>query len=179
MKLINQAEKYQEWFNMFEYSYQVLTNILQSFFETAICRGDNGFVRLLIKVNANVNGKTFEGLTPAILAAKKNQTDVLKVLIENGSDINAQGDYIFSTALHEAAYEGRLRAVMVLIENGANINQQDEVDYTPLIVATENDKPEVTAYLLDNGANINSQNIYGTSLAFVINVLDNLIACYK
>ena len=108
---------------MFEYSYQVLNNILQLFFETAICRGDNGFVRLLIKVSANVNGKTFEGLTPAILAAKKNQTDVLKVLIENGSDINAQGDYISTTALHEAAYEGHLQAVMVLIENGANIDQ--------------------------------------------------------
>ena len=100
----------------------------------------DGFVQLLIKVNANVNGKTFEGLTPAILAAKKNQTDVLKVLIENGSDINAQGDYISTTALHEAAYEGHLQAVMVLIENGANIDQQDEVDYTPLIVATESDQ---------------------------------------
>ena len=111
---------------MFEYSYQVLKNILQWIFEDAICRGNDGFVRLLIKVSANVNGKTFEGLTPAILASKKNQTYVLKELIENCSDINAQGDHISTTALHEAAYEGHLQIVMMLIENGANIDQRDE-----------------------------------------------------
>ena len=42
-----------------------------------------------------------------MLAAMKNQTNVLKVLIQNGSDINAKADYISTTALHEAAYKAQ------------------------------------------------------------------------
>ena len=119
--------------------------------------GYDGVVQLLIKINANlnVNGKiTHQGLTPTMLAAMKNQTNVLKVLIQNGSDINAKADYISTTALHEAAYKGHLQIVMMIIENGANINQRDEKENTPLIVSTEHNQPEVTKYLLEKGANL-------------------------
>jgi uncharacterized protein len=50
----------------------------------AIVKGDIEAVKKFIEYGADVN-ETTQGLTPLMLAARYNRTDILKVLLENGA----------------------------------------------------------------------------------------------
>ena len=58
----------------------------------------------------------------------------MKVLIQNGADVNAIGSRHKDFALHYAAYWGHLDVVKVLIQNGADVNAVafSEMDGTSL-----------------------------------------------
>ena len=58
-------------------------------------------------------------------ASDNNNAEVVKILIENGADINAP-DYLGKIPLHYAASDNNnAEVVKILIENGANINAPD------------------------------------------------------
>ena len=57
-------------------------------------------------------------------AARKAHVDVARVLIQNGTDVNAVDDKE-CTALHEAARKGPVDVVKVLIQNSADVNAVD------------------------------------------------------
>ena len=72
------------------------------------------------------------GSTAIISAAKNGHVDVVKVLIQNGADVN-DSDYRERTALHFAAQRGDVGVVKVLIQNGADVNAVDtECQFTAL-----------------------------------------------
>jgi ankyrin repeat protein len=54
----------------------------------------------------------------------------VKLLLENGADVNARGWY-YKTPLHIASFRGSLEVSRLLIENGADIDAQDEEYQTP------------------------------------------------
>ena len=58
-------------------------------------------------------------------SAYKGYADVVKVLIENGADVNAVQKDKWS-ALHFVARNGYVDVVKVLIENGADVNAVHE-----------------------------------------------------
>ena len=61
----------------------------------AIVQGDIETVKKLIALGEDVNKKSL-GLTPAIFAARYNKAAILKLLIENGADIQIRSDRGFS-----------------------------------------------------------------------------------
>ncbi|KAF0981151.1 hypothetical protein FDP41_012939 [Naegleria fowleri] len=69
-----------------------------------------------------VNLPDFEGDTPLILATNSKQYDVMKLLIDKGSNINHMDENGMS-ALHVAASNGDILAVKILLEKGADKNQ--------------------------------------------------------
>ncbi|KAG2382228.1 hypothetical protein C9374_005430 [Naegleria lovaniensis] len=69
-----------------------------------------------------VNLPDFEGDTPLILATNSKQYEVMKLLIEKGSNINHMDENGMS-ALHVAASNGDILAVKILLEKGADKNQ--------------------------------------------------------
>ena len=63
--------------------------------------------------------------TPMHFAAKNNNAEVVKILIESGANINnAQGNYEESPLHFAARYNSNAEVVKILIESGANINTQ-------------------------------------------------------
>ncbi|WP_250433041.1 ankyrin repeat domain-containing protein [Hanstruepera flava] len=60
-------------------------------FHMSIVKGDVETVQKLIELGADVNEK-WNGLTPAMYAAKYNRTDVLVVLIDNGANLKTKCD---------------------------------------------------------------------------------------
>lgn len=76
-------------------------------------------------------------LPPLSHAVQLDRIDLIKLLIENGADIDSlsQGTNKGNTALMIAAWHGRNDILKLLIEQGACLNQQDSNGYTALIKA--------------------------------------------
>jgi ankyrin repeat protein len=65
------------------------------------------------------------------------------------------------TALHRAAYFGRVPVIEALLNVGADINLADSEGMTPLHKAAENGHAAAVKYLLSRGADIHAKNILG------------------
>jgi len=85
-------------------------------------------------------GDIREGATPPFReASNRNPLDAMQVLIDAGANINAKtpaGD----SALHIAAFAGKLEVVRLLAKNGADLNLKDGAGKTALQVV-ENQPP--------------------------------------
>ncbi len=94
------------------------------------------------------------------MAAHLGYVDTVKVLIQNGEDVNAVTESK-STALHWAAQKGHIDVVKVLIQNGADVNAVEEriyteVNVTSLGIAAKNGYVVITLELLCFGAVIDN-----------------------
>ena len=82
-----------------------------------------------------------------LFAATAGETEVIRLLIEAGTDVNAKCHHDF-TALHEAAHAGHLDAVKLLVEAGARTDAVErQWSSTPEGWARHADHPEVAEYL--------------------------------
>ncbi len=86
----------------------------------------------------------------------------VKLLLDKGADINAQGRY--GTALQRASEGGHEQVVKLLLNKGADINARS-IYGTALQVASEGGHEQVVKLLLNKGADVNAPGgIYGTVL---------------
>ena len=69
-------------------------------------------------------------------AAANGRVRIVKVLLQNGADVNAVGKHK-EKALHYAAWEGYVDVAKVLIENGADVNAATNKKKKALHVAAE------------------------------------------
>ncbi|MCJ7467717.1 MAG: ankyrin repeat domain-containing protein [Maribacter sp.] len=89
------------------------TPIEISSFCKAIMQGDIETVKSLIVLGEDVNRKSV-GKTPAIFAARYNQAEILKVLIDNGADLTIRCDRGFTIKKH--AELSNAKEVLTLLE---------------------------------------------------------------
>jgi len=110
--------------------------------DTAImkaCRNCNGkdVVAFLLENGANINDKEYRDLidqTPLIIAAFNGCTDIVRMLLDAGSDIGHRNDQ-GENALITASQEGNTDVVKVLLDAGADKNQTNADGETPLELA--------------------------------------------
>jgi ankyrin repeat protein len=122
---------------------------------TAARQGKLKEVRRQLAWGVNVNERHFFTRdTLLIEAADNGHLDVVKLLIENGADVNLKGEAWYGP-LHAAAAKGHIEVVKILLENGADINifHQNK----PLHNAAMNGHIEVAEILLAHGADINAK----------------------
>jgi ankyrin repeat protein len=93
------------------------------------------------------------GSTSLIDAAKNGRTEVVRRLLDAGTQIDVK-DAKGVTALAWAASEGRLPVVTVLLERGAAIEVKDNYGWTPLFYAAYKDHGEILTALLAAGADV-------------------------
>ena len=83
-----------------------------------------------------INQHNNYGSTALYYAILRNQPEMIKLLVENGADLQLKTSGNVKTPLMEAISEGRLLAVKALVESGAKIN--DEVlSFLPNVVAQQ------------------------------------------
>ncbi|TKZ36187.1 ankyrin repeat domain-containing protein, partial [Brachyspira catarrhinii] len=109
----------------------------------------------------NINEYKFYKKTTALMIASYfGLNDIVKELIEDKADINAQ-DINGKSSIFFAIERDNIETLNTLIENKANVNIQDSKGITPLIWASGNGKTEAVKILLKNKADINIKNTYG------------------
>ena len=130
--------------------------------------GPTDIVKLLLahgadvntKVNAAVNGKAGEGMTPLIVAARSNQIGTVKLLLEDGADPQAT-DPDGDTALIYASSAGSIPLLQLLTQYGLNVNVQPRHGENALQTAAEAGNSENVKFLLAHGAHINAKDDSG------------------
>nr|WIK87620.1 ankyrin repeat protein [Oriental turtle dovepox virus] len=108
---------------------------------------------LLLCNKSNVNTRCRLNTTPIFYAINSN-IDLLKLLLENGADINATSDND-NAVIHLAAKNKSYDIIKTLLDYGADVNMVGYRGKTPLYYATENYSYRNMKLLLDYGSNPN------------------------
>lgn len=128
-----------------------------------------------------INTKNNLGHTPLFLACNVGYLDTVKLLVDNGADINALTEELETPLMHSAG-KGNYPVVEYLIKNGARLNEQDKDGHTALIIACISGRksPNKDYYiktakiLIESGANVNVCNDEGNNvLHYAIMLLDD------
>ncbi|MFH4980405.1 hypothetical protein AB6A40_007114 [Gnathostoma spinigerum] len=115
--------------------------------------------------------RTYDGKTALHFAAQHNNVEIIRVLVENGANKDAQ-DQLDQTPLFLAAKEGHLEAVEKLICLGASKEITDQKERSPRDVAAENLYMEVVNFL----DSVQTQRVLGMSMAASFGHLDAVAA---
>src|SRR4030042_6269818 len=123
----------------------------------AVEKNDIPKVRFLLPLGADVNAKDpYASMTPLMMAAYDGYTEIAKLLIEKGAEVNAKGGGDMDmTPLIYAASQDRLDMVKLLIENGANVNVKTKYGWTPLFFAASRGKVDTDKLFMDKGGDGN------------------------
>jgi len=95
-------------------------------------------------------------------AIRRNDSDSLMLLIEQGADVNYKSEIKIS-ALHWAAGLGHTEMATILLDQGADINAGDENGSTAMHWAALFGRPLVAALLIERGADLARPNNDGAT----------------
>lgn len=119
----------------------------------------------LIKAGANVNAADAAGQTPLMLAAQRNLTEVVDLLLNAGAkrSLNAKDKYGRSAFSYAAPgnRDSTLAIVKMLMANGATVSEADEAGETPLMLAAKAAAPQTMQILLEAGSSVNAKDKQG------------------
>lgn len=120
-------------------------------------------VRKGIDLGADVDAR-LRGSTPLYDASRKNNMEILYLLLRRGADVNAisHGE----TALHKVVQFNNLKFAQALLKHRANPNIQDTIrGNTALHYATASRNSAMIALLMNYGANMDIENNKGETPA--------------
>ncbi|CAI0655001.1 unnamed protein product, partial [Colletotrichum noveboracense] len=118
-----QNQRFETWFSMFwqtNYQYQSRDG-LNSVHLAALNGHDEVLLRLLHSDNDALNSRDNAGRTPLIWGSLEGHDNIVRMLLDKGADVNAQGgDY--GNALQAASFKGHDNIVQMLLDKGADVN---------------------------------------------------------
>lgn len=130
-------------------------------------------VELLLRFNSDVNVENCRGDAPLTIAARQGHLEIMRLLLDNGANVDKADYDDDSTPLHLACLQKEIKMVKLLLARGADVNALDHDKETPLMWAakTWDDKPDprsagVLVTLLKEWPRVNEVNLSG------LNVLD-------
>ena len=121
-------------------------------------RGDLPAVESLIAKGTDVNAQ-YNGVTALMAASLHGHTQVVRVLLDNGADVNGKTANQ-ATALIAASLYGHKEIVELLLAKGADVNVKGgKNSETALIAASRQGGKEIVQLLLAKGADVNAGSI--------------------
>lgn len=127
----------------------------------AIWAGSIRGIKFCVKQGADVNYVYNEVWRPLTLACDGwaiEKSDIARVLVKLGADVNVRGPFD-STPLISAAVWCDYETIKALIDAGADVKAKNKFGNTALHEAAEyNEDPNIIKLLLDVGADVNAKN---------------------
>lgn len=121
----------------------------------------------------NCNTKLLHPSYTACAAVAANDPGALKNIILSGTVNIDQLSSNGASALHEAAYDGKLSCVVTLLQCGADVNIEDGEGWTPLHAAVCGQSTQCAELLVRRGANVRAKTDDGlTPLAIAMQQKD-------
>jgi ankyrin repeat protein len=140
---------------------------------TAAANDDINLMTKCLKKSADIEYRSkdgipsHEGMAAIHVAAEGNKVAALRMLIEQGANVNSTIKVSGETPLHLTARGGFSTATRDLIRSGANLDVQDQSHQTPLLVANDEN---VKMILLQAGADPRLYNVEAfTALHYAAN----------
>jgi serine/threonine-protein phosphatase 6 regulatory ankyrin repeat subunit A len=136
--------------------------------------GDTSIIRFLLNSGLNPNDTVSYGDYPINAALNYRNADAVKMLVENGANVNVQPKSFFLESfvgfspLMFAAVSNDKRSFYYLLDHGANTNLKTKKGFTALMLLqqSENDDPEMTLALIKHGAITSEKAIDGTDALY-------------
>jgi ankyrin repeat protein len=128
----------------------------------AAMRGNVNDVKVYVQRDPEaVRRPDAQGFYPIHRAADQGHSEVIRVLLGAGADVNTPHATVQATPLEYAAMNGHLDAVRTLMAAGAMVDSVDIAGRTPLMWAAWKGKAEVVQELLKHGADVSRKNKTG------------------
>ncbi|MFA6252272.1 MAG: ankyrin repeat domain-containing protein [Candidatus Paceibacterota bacterium] len=129
--------------------------------------GNNDIVKEVLKV------KNLTTIDEALFyAAKDGYSEIVKILINAGANVNFSEGMFGNTSLIIA--DDNLEIVKILINAGVDVNAKDRKGNTALMYAASNGKNAIVLELINAGADVNIKNEYGQTVLMVTSSAGNL-----
>lgn len=125
----------------------------------AVYSGDTQVVLQQLK-QYNINSTTNAGLTPLHMAVKKRDLNMVKFLLSNGADVDAQDNKGFSV-LYYAVLQNNIPIARYLLQNEADTGLKNNIGNAPMHNIAYNSRFEMLELFMFFGANANIENNYG------------------
>jgi ankyrin repeat protein len=122
----------------------------------AISSGDGAMVKKLIKNNPSLTKMPLENWTSLTLAAYNGRSEIVRLLLDAGADMEAKDQVAGETPLHWAAIKGHKDIAEMILSKGAQVDSRDKWGLTPLQRAAEKGQRVVASILIDHKADINA-----------------------
>jgi len=133
--------------------------------------GNDELSKFLIEKGCNLGVKTPHGADPFYYAISFGRTEIVKILISKGFDVNGIQPGEVLLPLTSATLTGSKEMVALLLDNGAEINKLPRSEGgSPLYyVAGIGQNPEILEFLIERGADPNLKSREGeTPLSFAV-----------
>lgn len=117
----------------------------------------------LLKAGAKPDALDEQKYTPLLVAADLGLPDMISLLLKWKADVNFQHEELKISAMHTAAFTGKIDIMEKLLPYKPNLELRDEKGKTPLFFASWGDQPEAVRILKERGAEINTRDDKNTS----------------
>jgi ankyrin repeat protein len=138
----------------------------------AAARGDAERLQRLITDGAPLDPTDAAGRTPLLLAVQNNQEAAAKVLIEAGSNINAQSSHLDTPWLLAGA-RGRTEMIRLMIPRGPDYRLTNRYGGSALVPACHYGHVDTVRLLLTTEIDVNQVNNFGWTCLLEVVVLGN------
>lgn len=150
--------------------------IIKNELQLVSTKGDINAIREILASGVNINAKDAYGHTALMSATWAGHAEVVKLLLEDGADVNEQNKHNRATALMYSANHftsekksDNASIVNLLLNAGADGNIRNTSGRTALMLAAVSGNSEVVKVLLNKGVDVNTTDEYGqTALAYAL-----------